>query len=155
MGAVYFYHLTQRRLEETLPVLLEKARGAGWRIVLRGKDRDRMIWLDEKLWLTGEESFLPHGLAGGAYDAMQPILLTTEKTAANGPECVMAVDGAEVTPEEVSSLARVCILFDGTDALAVEHARSQWRALTGAGCAAQYWSEETGRWEKKAETSGS
>jgi DNA polymerase-3 subunit chi len=51
----------------------------------------------------------------------------------------------------VKALERVCILFDGNDGRAVEGARAQWRALTGAGCAAQYWSEASGRWEKKAE----
>jgi DNA polymerase-3 subunit chi len=34
----------------------------------------------------------------------------------------------------------------------VQAARVQWKALTGAGCAAQYWSEESGNWEKKAES---
>jgi DNA polymerase-3 subunit chi len=63
----------------------------------------------------------------------------------------MAVDGAEVSPEEVQTLERVCILFDGNDEAATEAARGQWRALTGAGCAAQYWSEASGKWEKKAE----
>ena len=33
----------------------------------------------------------------------------------------------------------------------VEAARGQWKALTGAGLSAQYWSEESGRWQKKAE----
>ena len=64
----------------------------------------------------------------------------------------MAIDGAEVAPEEVETLQRVCILFDGTDPEAVNQARSQWKTLTDAGCSAQYWSEEGGRWEKKAET---
>ena len=36
--------------------------------------------------------------------------------------------------------------------MALDAARGQWRALTGAGCKAQYWSEESGRWEKKAES---
>ena len=54
-------------------------------------------------------------------------------------------------PEEVNRLERVCILFDGHDGMALDAARGQWRALTGAGCKAQYWSEESGRWEKKAE----
>jgi DNA polymerase-3 subunit chi len=48
-------------------------------------------------------------------------------------------------------MERVCILFDGNDDAAVQVARGQWKALTGAGCAAQYWSEAGGRWEKKAE----
>ncbi|WP_299637262.1 DNA polymerase III subunit chi [uncultured Ruegeria sp.] len=151
MGAVYFYHLTRQPLEHTLPVLLDKARHAGWKIAVRGTDPARMDWLDEKLWLGPEDGFLPHGREGGPHDAEQPILLTTSAEVKNDADCVMAVDGAPVEPEEVSALERVCILFDGNDDMAVQHARGQWKTLTSAGCAAQYWSEESGRWEKKAE----
>jgi DNA polymerase-3 subunit chi len=63
----------------------------------------------------------------------------------------MTLDGAEVTPAEVAAAERVWILFDGRDETAVARARDQWKALTGAGTAAQYWSEESGRWQKKAE----
>lgn len=150
MGAVFFYHLTRRPLEATLPVLLEKSLAAGWRVAIRGTDPGRLSWLDEKLWLGPEDGFLPHGLSGGPHDADQPVLLTTG-TAANDPSCVMAVDGAEVTAEEVAALERVCILFDGHDTTAVQVAREQWKALTGGGAKAQYWSEDSGRWEKKAE----
>jgi len=152
MGAAYFYHLTQTPLEHTLPTLLEKCRGAGWRVAVRGTDAARMDWLDEKLWLAGDGSFLPHGRAGGPHDPAQPILLTDQADAANNPACVMCVDGAEISEAEVSALERVCILFDGNDESAVANARTQWKALTGAGCSAQYWSQETGRWEKKAES---
>ena len=151
MGEAYFYHLTRQPLEAVLPTLLERARGAGWRVAVRGADAGRMDWLDEKLWLGREESFLPHGRAGGVHDAAQPILLTTDSSLANGAECVMSVDGAEVASEEVQRLERVCILFDGNDAAAVQAARDQWRKLTSEGCSAQYWSQESGRWEKKAE----
>ncbi|WP_281994517.1 DNA polymerase III subunit chi [Ruegeria faecimaris] len=151
MGAVFFYHLTRQPLENTLPVLLDKARQAGWKIAVRGTDPARMDWLDEKLWQGPEEGFLPHGRTGGPHDRDQPILLTTGAEAANDPACVMAVDGAAVEPEEVNALERVCILFDGNDDQSLQHARGQWKTLTGAGCSAQYWSEESGRWEKKAE----
>ncbi|MFA8385522.1 MAG: DNA polymerase III subunit chi [Pelagibaca sp.] len=151
MGAAYFYHLTQKPLEVTLPMLLGKALGAGWRVAVRGTDRTLMDWLDQKLWLGAEEGFLPHGLAGGPHDAAQPVLLTVSPEAANNPQCLMTVDGADVAPDEVQRLERVCVLFDGNDPSAVETARGQWRILTGAGCSAQYWSEESGRWEKKAE----
>ncbi|NNF72498.1 MAG: DNA polymerase III subunit chi [Rhodobacteraceae bacterium] len=153
MGAVYFYHLTRSPLEATLPMLLGKALGAGWRVAVRGTDAERLDWLDEKLWLG--DGFLPHGRAGGEFDADQPVLLTTEASAPNAASCVMAVDGAVVAPEEVAPLDRVCILFDGNDGDAVEAARDQWRTLTGAGCAAQYWSQEGGSWAKKAESEGS
>ena len=151
MGAAYFYHLTQTPLEQTLPSLLGKARQAGWRIAVRGADTERMKWLDEQLWLGPEDRFLPHGLAGGPHDADQPILLGTETGFGNTPACLMAVDGAGVAADEVTELERVCVLFDGNDDAALNRARAQWKEITDAGCAAQYWSEAGGHWEKKAE----
>ena len=151
MGAAYFYHLTRHPLEATLPMLLGKAREAGWRVAVRGTDPARMEWLDEKLWLGPDDGFLPHGLAGGPHDADQPILLTTAPEAPNNAACLMSIDGAEVAADEVQALERVCVLFDGNDDAALQRARAQWKSLTDAGCSAQYWSEETGRWEKKAE----
>jgi len=152
MGEVYFYHLTRQPLEVVLPPLLERARGAGWRVAVRGVDAKHMDWLDERLWLGRDGSFLPHGRAGGPHDADQPVLLTTESGVPNGAACVMSVGGAEVTSDEALRFERVCVLFDGNDAPSVEVARNQWRTLTQAGCKAQYWSQESGRWLKKAET---
>jgi DNA polymerase-3 subunit chi len=154
MGAAYFYHLTQRPMEDTLAMLLGKARQAGWRVAVRGTDLARLTWLDEKLWLGSEDGFLPHGMAGGPHDADQPILLTTTADAANGATCVMSLDGAAVSAQEVAALARVCILFDGNDPVQLETARDQWKALKQASAAAQYWSEDSGRWEMKAEIHG-
>lgn len=154
MGAVYFYHLTRRPLEETLAVLLGKSLAAGWRVAVRGPDLGRLDWLDQKLWLGPEEGFLPHGLAGGPHDSDQPILLTSGFEAANDPACLMAIDGADVRADETEALERVCILFDGHNPDAVQAARVQWKGLTEAGCAAQYWSEESGSWQKKAESGG-
>lgn len=151
MGAVYFYHLTQRPLEATLPVLLDRARGQNWRVEVRGTSPERITWLDEKLWLGSEEGFLPHGVVGGQHDALQPILLNTDSNEPCAVDCLMCVDGATPKVDEVNARQRVCILFDGHDVDAVAAARDQWKTLTNAGCAAQYWSEESGRWEKKAE----
>lgn len=151
MGAAFFYHLTRAPLEATLPLLLGKALGAGWRIAVRGQDEARMDWLDAKLWLGAEDGFLPHGRAGQPHAADQPILLTTSAEAVNMPACLMTIDGAPLDPDEVNALERVCVLFDGHDDAAVQTARDQWKALTKAGCSAQYWSEENGKWEKKAE----
>lgn len=152
MGQALFYHLTWSPLEATLPMLLAKSLQAGWHVVVRGREAGRLDWLDQKLWAGPEEAFLPHGVAGGKHDALQPILLTTGTEMPNDALCLMVVDGAEVTPGECGGLERLCILFDGNNPAAVDHARTQWKALTGAGIAAQYWSEEDGRWQKKAES---
>lgn len=152
MGAAFFYHLTDSPLEATLPMLIGKARDAGWRVLVRGKDADLLKRLDDVLWLGSEDGFLPHGLAGGPHDADQPVLLGDVPSAGFG--CVMSVGGAEVSAEEVAALERTCILFDGHDGVALDLARGQWKALTDAGCHAQYWAQEAGRWTKKAEKSG-
>jgi len=150
MGAAFFYHLTRTPLEATLPTLIDRALAQGWRVAVRGRDAGRLDWLDQKLWLGPEGSFLPHGLAGGPHDELQPVLLTTDE-AANDPTCVMTIDGAAVEAAEVEALERTCVIFDGNDPEAVHVARAQWKALTGAGCAAEYWSQESGKWERKAE----
>ncbi len=152
MGAAYFYHLSERPIEATLPMLIGKARHAGWRVCVRGGNARRIEWLDDRLWQGDADAFLPHGMAGGNFDADQPVLLTTGSAMPNGAQCLMTMDGADIAADEVAALERVCILFDGKDAGALDKARGQWRALTAAGCSAQYWSEDAGRWQKKAES---
>lgn len=152
MGAAYFYHLTRRPLVDTLRMLLGKSLENGWRVVVRGVDPEGLEALDRALWLGPEADFLPHGIAGGAHDALQPVLLSHVPDAPNAAHCVMSVHGAAVTAEEVNRLERVCVLFDGNDPQALDVARGQWKMLKEAGASAQYWSEESGRWEKKAQT---
>lgn len=152
MSAAYFYHLTRRPLEVTLPSLLAKSLQAGWRVYIRGTDAELLKWLDEKLWLGNPTSFLPHGLEGNEHDPDQPILLGMSDTFANGASCLISIDGAQIQSSEVAQNERVCILFDGNDADALGVARRQWKQLVDANCSAQYWSEESGNWQKKAES---
>jgi len=146
-----FYQLTRSTLEQTAETILARALKQGWRVTLRGSDAGVLARLDAALWAGDEAGFLPHGLAGGPHDADQPVLLTTGPGLPNDPQALMAIGGAAVEPGEVAALQRVWILFDGVDPVALAAARAQWRELTAAGVSAQYWSEEGGGWEKKAE----
>jgi DNA polymerase III subunit chi len=149
VGIAVFYHLTQSTVAQTAAVILPRALAADWRVMLRGKEVGALEALDLALW-QGEDSFLPHGLAGGAQDRDQPVLLGTGAIG-NDARALMLVDGAETSPEEAAGLERVWVLFDGYDAAALQGARGLWTRLTSAGLAAQYWSEEGGLWEKKTE----
>ena len=153
MGEAYFYHLTRAPVEVTLATLLGKSLQAGWRVAVRGRTEEALARLDDQLWLRPEDGFLPHGRAGGPHDGLQPVLLTTGE-AGNDPTCLVSVDGAQVSVDEVGAMARVMVLFDGHDDGALQTARAQWKALTGAGVVAKYWSEESGKWEMKAESGG-
>jgi DNA polymerase-3 subunit chi len=151
MGAVYFYQLSDAPLESVLPVLVQKSRANGWKVVVRGVDPQHMDWLDQKLWLGPEDGFLPHGLAGGAHDAVQPVLLTTGMDTPNTPDCIISVGGAAVEPAEVEKYQRVSVVFDGNDQDALALARTRWKSLVDAGCAAQYWARGDTGWQMKAE----
>lgn len=152
MGSALFYHLTRSPADRLLPQLIAKARAAGWRIELRGADPRRLDQIDDQLWQA--EGFIAHGRAGGPHDARQPILLTLggrddDNPAARTAPCLIALDGAPVPAGDAAHRERVLILFDGNDPAALDQARGQWRDLTAAGIAAEYWSEASGRWERK------
>jgi DNA polymerase-3 subunit chi len=150
-GRAVFYHLTRSGVDETLVMILTRAREAGWAVMVRGTDRARLVDLDLRLWVaTGDEAFMAHGLEGGPHDADQPILLGFGPLPESARGVVL-IDGAEASQAEAARLERVWVLFDGGDEGAVARARELWTRLTSGGMAAQYWSEETGRWVLKAE----
>jgi DNA polymerase-3 subunit chi len=150
MALVMFYHLTRSRPAQTLAAILPRAVAMGWRVMLRGTDAARIAELDAALWQA--DGFLPHGIVGGLHDADQPILLGGG-VLADGIRALALVDGAKCSLAEAEALERVWILFDGNDPVALETARAQWREITGAKIAAQYWSEDSGKWEKKLDKS--
>lgn len=152
MGTVMFFHLMQSAPADTLAINAPRALAQGWRVMVRGTDPAALDQLDAALWLKGgDESFLPHGLEGGPQDADQPVLLG-QVGPVNGAKVLALVDGAEATDAEIAAMERVWVLFDGNDTARLQAARVQWKTTTTAGHPAQYWSEETGRWEKKAES---
>lgn len=151
MSAVYFYHLTHSTLDATLPMLVSKARGAGWRVLVRSPNLPLLDRADELLWGGAPDGFLPHGRAGGANDADQPVLLA-ETASVDAFDCLMCIGGDALNAEEVGAVERTCVIFDGHDGDALTQARGQWKALTDAGCKAQYWAQGDGTWIMKAES---
>jgi DNA polymerase-3 subunit chi len=64
---------------------------------------------------------------------------------------LVLIDGAQTDAAEAGPLQRVWVLFDGGDEAQLAGARALWSKLTGAGLAAQYWSEDSGKWALKVE----
>ena len=150
-GRAVFYHLTRSGLEETLLMILTRAQVAGWRVLVRGTGPARLEVLDRRLWGgAGDTGFLAHGLQGGDHDADQPILLGIGPLP-TGMRGLVLLDGAETSAAESAELQRVWVLFDGADEAQVAGARLLWKDLTEGGMAAQYWTEESGRWAMKVE----
>lgn len=149
MTEVLFYHLTESKLEDALPALLEKSVERGWKVVVQTNDEARRDMLDAHLWTFRDESFLPHGTDAAPMAEVQPVLLTTAAENANGATVRFMVDGA--APPPLDPYERVVFMFDGYDQSQLEGARAEWKRLKGEGHALTYWQQSPeGRWVKKA-----
>lgn len=148
MAEIGFYHLTRTRLDQALGRLLGRILAGGGRAFVLCGEAERAKALDAALWTLSEPDWLPHGLAGGESDPMQPILIGTEDAPpANGARFLLLVDGAGSA--RLPAYDRVLDLFDGADEAAVAAARERWKAAKAAGHALTYWQQGAGGWEKK------
>ncbi|MGJ8570558.1 MAG: DNA polymerase III subunit chi [Hoeflea sp.] len=149
MVEALFYHLTESRLEDALPPLLEKSLDRGWRVSVHLSSEERCAALDTHLWTFREDSFLPHGSDQAAHAERQPVLLTMATEAANGATVRFVVDGAGVPA--LDGVERLVMMFDGHDQSQLDAARAQWKTLKAAGHSLTYWQQtQDRRWEKKA-----
>lgn len=149
MTEILFYHLTESKLEDALPPLLDKSVERGWRVVVQTAGEERRDMLDTHLWTYRDDSFLPHGTDVADFAEEQPILLTAGDGNPNGATVRFLVDGAE--PPPVGAYERVVFMFDGYDQAQLEGARAHWKALKGEGHVLTYWQQnQDGRWVKKA-----
>lgn len=149
MAEVRFYHLLHTPLERALMGLLPKALGQHPRILLVSPLEQRLEMLDQALWTVKEDSFLPHGRAGGTIPAaVQPVLLSERPEPENGASMVILLDGAEAAPERFQL---TCELFDGRDEEAVARARALWVRHRDAGHRLSYIQQQPGGgWAEKA-----
>jgi DNA polymerase III subunit chi len=146
---VLFYHLTESKLEDALPPLLDKSVERGWRVAVQTREAARRDLLDTHLWTFREDSFLPHGTDESDMPEEQPILITASSGNHNAATVRFLVDGAE--PPTIDAYDRVVFMFDGYDQEQLEGARAHWKKLKGEGHKLTYWQQTPeGRWEKKA-----
>lgn len=148
MTEVLFYHLETQPLDRVLPVLVEKSLERDWQVVIEAGSEERAEAIDNLLWTYKDDSFLPHALAGGDADHLQPVLITTRPHNPNEAEIRFFVDRA--VPTDVAGYQRVVYMFSGHDPDAVSEARVAWKTLK-PGNDLTYWQQDAnGRWVKKA-----
>jgi DNA polymerase-3 subunit chi len=153
---VRFYHLQRARLEEVLPVILERCHQRGERVLVLAGSTERVEALAALLWTYRPDSFLPHGTLRDGEAARQPIYLSTPEADTpngtenpNGAAVLILSDGAR--HPRVGDFKLVCELFDGHDEAAVAAARTQWKACKEAGHAVVYFQQaDSGKWQETA-----
>jgi DNA polymerase III subunit chi len=143
---VDFYQLAGTPPEQVIASIAEKVLAADGRLLIVAEDELFLARLDRMLWNDDATSFLPHGMAGGAQDARQPILLSTSPDAPNLARNMLIADG--VWREAALTYDRSFYLFDSAT---LNGARLAWKLLAGReGIERRYWAQESGKWVKKA-----
>lgn len=141
-----FYQLEGTPPEQVIAILAEKVLDTNSRLLVVAEDETFLARLDRLLWDQGPTSFLPHGLAGGADDARQPILLSNSPDAPNQARNMLIADGN--WREAALTYDRSFYLFDDAT---LEGARLAWKLLSGRqGIERRYWAQERGKWVRKA-----
>ena len=143
---VDFYQLAGSAPEQVIASLADKILGADGRLLIVAGDEAYLARLDRMLWDQGPVSFLPHGIAGGADDARQPILLSTNPDAPNLARNMLIADGE--WRDAALTYDRSFYLFDGDT---LDGARLAWKLLAGReGVERRYWAQIDGRWKQQA-----
>jgi len=142
---VDFYQLGAAQPDTVMASIAGKLLDDGQRLLMVAADEGLLARLDRQLWDQGAASFLPHALAGGADDTVQPILLSTGTDAPNRARNVLIADGE--WREAALAYDRAFYLFDDAT---LEGARLAWKLLAGReGVERNYWALEDGKWTKK------
>ncbi|WP_300974216.1 DNA polymerase III subunit chi [Sphingomonas sp. LHG3406-1] len=143
---VDFYQLAGSPLDEVIAAIAQRLLDEGGRLLVVMEDEGALHRLDRLLWDAGPLSFLPHGIAGGADETRQPILLSTTPDPANQARNLLIADGE--WREAALTFDRAFHLFDEAH---LEGARLAWKLLAGRdGVERRYWAREDGRWMRKA-----
>jgi DNA polymerase-3 subunit chi len=143
---VDFYQLGAAQPDSVIASIAGKLLDEGQRLLVVAADEGLLSRLDRQLWDQGPASFLPHGLAGGADDTAQPILLSTGTDAPNLARNVLIADGE--WREAALAYDRAFYLLDDAT---LEGARLAWKLLAGReGVERNYWALEGSKWTKKA-----
>lgn len=143
---VDFYQLGCTPLEQVIASIAQRLLAEEGRLLVVAGDEGLLARLDRMLWDQGATSFLPHGLAGEADDARQPVLLSTSTDAPNLARNMLIADGE--WREAALGFDRSFYLFDQST---LEGARLAWKLLSGReGVERRYWAQEDGKWVHKA-----
>jgi DNA polymerase-3 subunit chi len=143
---VDFYQLGPSGHDGVIGSIASKLLGEDGRLLVVAADEGLLARLDRMLWDDGEASFLPHGIAGGADDSRQPILLATTTDAPNLARNILIADGE--WRDAALHFDRAFYLFD---AATLEGARMAWKLLSGReDVERHYWANEAGKWVEKA-----
>jgi DNA polymerase-3 subunit chi len=140
---VRFYLTGAEPVERAIAPVVARGKRVGARMLIVA-DAGRLEALDRALWEECGEQFLAHGRSDAPHAARQPVLLSTECSAANGAKVIALADGR--WRSEAERFDRAFLFFHDSQREAV---RPVWASFDGRNDVTREYHElEGGRWRR-------
>lgn len=145
---IFFYHLTRSSLENTLPVLVERALDRFGRVTIQCLSKEQRDAIDNHLWVYADEAFIGHGTECDRYPNLQPIFLTTGHENPNDSKIRFLLEGAVCL--DINTYQRLVVIFDGRNDAQLDLVRAQWKQYKAENHNLTYWQQTEDRgWKKR------
>ena len=145
-----FYHIQNTDLNSTVLKLSLKAIQNNINGIIFSKDENKISIIDDYLWNSGRNNFIPHGTEKDGFPEDQPIFLTSKEIIPNDANLIMNIDGSDIDEDYLSNFEKYFVIFNGNNESELNSARSLWKKYKDYGFELSYWQEAAGgKWQKK------
>ena len=142
----FFYNMSHRDVVADIAWLAENIFKKNNRIVIFCTDQETTEVVDDFLWSTRDDSFIPHSKKKDGKDTFDPILVTADLDGSYDHNVLLALNGVLIKEKDRERFAKIYYFFDDQDIKEKENARSMWKSFSSLNIDCKYWINEKNKW---------
>ena len=142
----FFYNMSHRDVVADIAWLAENIFKKNNRIVIFCTDQETTEVVDDFLWSTRDDSFIPHSKKKDGKDTFDPILVTADLDGSYDHNVLLALNGGLIKEKDWQRFAKIYYFFDEQDIKERENARSMWKSFSSLNIECKYWINEKNKW---------
>ncbi len=142
----FFYNVSHRDVVADIAWLAENIFKKNNRIVIFCTDQETTEVVDDFLWSTRDDSFIPHSKKMDGKDTFDPILVTADLDGSYEHNVLLALNGVLIKEKDWQRFAKIYYFFDDQDIKEKENARSMWKSFSSLNIDCKYWINEKNKW---------
>ena len=142
----FFYNMSHRDVVADIAWLAENIFKKNNRIVIFCTDQETTEVVDDFLWSTRDDSFIPHSKKKDGKDTFDPILVTADLDGSYEHNVLLALNGVLIKEKYWQRFAKIYYFFDDQDIKEKENARSMWKSFSSLNIDCKYWINEKNKW---------
>ena len=142
----FFYNVSHRDVVADIAWLAENIFKKNNRIVIFCADQETTEVVDDFLWSTRDDSFIPHSKKKDGKDTFDPILVTADLDGSYEHNVLLALNGVLIKEKDWQKFDKIYYFFDDQDIKEKENARSMWKSFSSLNIDCKYWINEKNKW---------